>query len=265
MSMPYCSYRSHDRHSRGSRVGWAAMWGIRVCCGVVAAFAIVAFTAPSAAARPLCPVCMAPDKVTVSGPGLAGTVAVTDTSALSSMGIDTFFDPNAHAKSIAAPAQADAGYEVTRFYNLGSGGTDSWASYWTQGFDHFRYVPGTATQVGALYYEGSAPGDTDHMVSAIGLSAYVGKWFQATPQEDAAMRQLLASASGLPATSVTPVAQQPASASVPVSPAQTGAQSQPVTIERLLPLLAAISAALLLGVLAFGASVLRLRLRMQRR
>jgi hypothetical protein len=214
---------------------------------------------------------MAPDKVTASGPGLAGTVAVTDASVLSNLGISTFFVPGMSAKSITAPATANSGYEVTRFYNLGSGGTDSWASYWTQGFDHFRYLPGTATQEGALFYEGSAPGDSEHMVSAIGLSSYVGKWFQTTPQQDAAMRQLLASAKGLPATSVTPITQQPAPASVPVSPPQAGARSQPVTIERLLPLLAAISAILLLGILAFGASVLRwrlrwrLRLRMQRR
>lgn len=239
-------------------------WGVRACGCLVVALAIFAFTTPRAAARPLCPVCMAPGKVTVSGPGLSGTVAVTDASALSNLGMDTFFDPNVHAKSIAAPTAADAAYEVTRYYNLG-GSTDSWSSYWTQGFDHFRYVPGAGTQAGALYYEGSAPGDSDQMVSAIGLSAYVGKWFQATPQEDAAMRQLLASASGLPPISATPAPQQPAPASVPAASAQTGAQSQPVTIGRLLPMLAAISAALLLGILAFGASVLRLRVRMQRR
>lgn len=166
---------------------------IRVACmlfaSALALAALCPFAAPVASARPLCPVCMPPDKVTIQGPGVAGTTEITDGAVLAALAVTTI--PGFDSPTTIAQPVSGAGYEITRFYNLGTMG---WLSYWTDGFDHFRYFPDTSGRAGVILYEGPAPGDTQHMTSDLGLGALTGKWLAATPQQDAALRALVASA-----------------------------------------------------------------------
>src|SRR5262245_66026227 len=75
---------------------YTAMLPILLCCRQVVVRVLVAavsaltalclFTlaaTPAAQGKPLCPVYMAPDKITVQGPGITGTVAISDTTPLS--------------------------------------------------------------------------------------------------------------------------------------------------------------------------------------
>jgi hypothetical protein len=156
---------------------------------------------PVAAARPLCPVCMPPDKVTVQGADIAGTTEIPDGAVLATLAVTTI--PGLDSPTTAALPISGASYEITRFYNLGTMG---WPSYWTDGFDHFRYFPGTAGRAGVILYEGATRGDTQHMTSDLGLDALTGKWLAATPQQDAALRALVASATS------AAVRQQPSNA-----------------------------------------------------
>lgn len=177
------------------------------------ALALTVLTAGHALA---CPVCMPPDKVTISGGGLARPLTITDTTTLGDFGIASFFGMDDRA-SIAPPrttaTTTGTGYEVTRYYRQLD------ASYWTDGFDHLRYYPpatpgasGVAGH-GLIYYEGPIAGDTQHFAAALGLASRTGKWFTATPAEDAAMRSAL----GAPATSAAP----PAVATSPAPSATT--------------------------------------------
>lgn len=180
------------------------------------ALALTLLTAGHALA---CPVCGPPDKVTISGSELARPLTITDPTALDSFGVTSFFGTDDRA-SIAPPrttGTGDAtGYEVTRYYHQFG------ASYWTGGFDHLRYYPPTtpgatgatgAAGHGLIYYEGPIAGDTQHFAAALGLASRTGKWFTATPAEDAAMRSAL----GAPATSAAP----PAVATSPAPSATT--------------------------------------------
>ena len=160
-----------------------------LCASALALAVLCLFAAPVASARPLCPVCMPPDKVTIQGPGIAGTAQITDSAVLAALGVTTI--PGLDAPPTAARPVSGPSYEITRFYNLGTAG---WPSYWTDGFDHFGYFPGTFGRAGVILYEGPTPGDTQHMVSAVGLGALTGKWLAATPQQDAALRALVTSA-----------------------------------------------------------------------
>lgn len=126
---------------------------------VFALAALCRFTAPVTSARPLCPVCMEPDKVTIQGPSMTGTLEITDGAVLSVLGVTTI--PGLDTPAKAAQPVGGAGYEITRFYNLGTAG---WPSYWADGFDHFRYFPGTAGRAGVILYVGSTPGDTAHQI-----------------------------------------------------------------------------------------------------
>jgi len=155
-------------------------------------------TTGGALAKPACPVCGPPEKVTVSGQGLTGVIAVTDPATLRALGTIVFFAWDEPRSAVAAP-QVGAGYDLTRYYNAEAGG-----------FDHLRYYPSPAGGPGAIFYVGpTGSGDSRQIAQVVGLDARVGKWYTATPQEDAAVQQLLraANATGLlstvPATRAT--------------------------------------------------------------
>jgi len=78
------------------------------------------------------------------------------------------------SKSVTAVPQGTTPYEVVR-YIKGFGASGA--------FDRLHYYPGQGGSPGRIYY-----------VEAIGYgpSHIVGKWFNATPQGDAAMKKLLA-------------------------------------------------------------------------
>jgi hypothetical protein len=211
-----------------------------LCASVFALAALCLFAAPVVSARPLCPVCMPPDKVTIQGSGMTGTLEITDGAVLAALGVTTI--PGLDTPAKAAQPVRGAGYEITRFYNLGTAG---WPGYWTDGFDHFRYFPGTSGRAGVILYEGPTPGDTAHMASALGLEALTGKWLTATPQQDAALQALVASVTGLGARQhSSSAAHAPAT-----SPSSTSGPAWPLTVW--LAILDAVSLALLGGTLGW--------------
>lgn len=211
-----------------------------LCASVFALAALCLFAAPVASARPLCPVCMPPDKVTIQGPGMTSTLQITDSAVLAALGVTTI--PGLDTPAKAAQPVGGAGYEITRFYNLSTAG---WPSYWADGFDHFRYFPGTSGRSGVILYEGPTPGDTAHMASALGLEALTGKWLAATPQEDAALQALVASATG-PGVRL----HSSSAAHVPAtSPSSTSRPAWPLTAW--LVILSAVSLVLLGGTLGW--------------
>jgi hypothetical protein len=219
-----------------------------LCASVFALAALCRFAAPVASARPLCPVCLPPDKVTIQGPGMTATLEITDGAVLAALGVTTI--PGLDTPTKAAQPVGGAGYEITRFYNLGTAG---WASYWTDGFDHFRYFPGTSGRAGVILYEGPTPGDTEHMASAVGVEALTGKWLAATPEQDAALQALVASATGLGGRQqVVSSARQQVSSADPApatSPSSTSGPAWPLTAW--LAILGAVSLALLSGTLGW--------------
>jgi hypothetical protein len=211
-----------------------------LCASAFTLATLCLLAVPVASARPLCPVCMAPDKVTIQGPGMTATLDITDSAVLAALGVTTI--PGLDTPVKAAQPVRGASYEITRFYNLGTAG---WPSYWADGFDHFRYFPGTSGRAGVILYEGPTPGDTAHMASALGLQALTGKWLTATPQQDAALQALVASATGLGARLHASSATQ---APVPAtSPSSTSRPAWPLTAW--LVIFGAVSLALLGGTL----------------
>jgi hypothetical protein len=211
-----------------------------LCASVFALAAHCLFAAPVASARPLCPVCLPPDKVTIQGPGMTATREITDGAVLAALGVTTI--PGLDTPTKAAQPVGGDGYEITRFYNLGTAG---WASYWTDGFDHFRYFPRASGRAGVILYEGPTPGDTEHMASAVGVEALTGKWRAATPQQDAALQALVASATGLDV-------RQHASSADPAPATSPSSTSGPAwSLTAWLAILGAVSLALLSGTLGW--------------
>jgi hypothetical protein len=146
----------------------------------------------SAGASPACPVCDGPpDKVTISGPGLAGVVEVTDQEAVRSLGVGVFFGLSEQRQAITAPTVGD-GYELVRYYNSVNGS-----------FDRLRYYPSAPGGSGTIYYFGPTSGNQG-VAQVLGLAARVGQWFMATPQEDAAMQHTLTTLNAPPHASTTP-------------------------------------------------------------
>ncbi|HKP54159.1 MAG TPA: hypothetical protein VJ183_16090 [Chloroflexia bacterium] len=112
-----------------------------------------------------------PDKVSINGPGIKGTIVIADKNSLEGLGPEQFMD---FSKSVTAVPQNSTPYEVVRYIKgFGASGT----------FDRLHYYPGQGGSAGRIYY-----------VEAIGYgpSHVEGKWFYATPQGDAAMKKLLA-------------------------------------------------------------------------
>ena len=113
-----------------------------------------------------------PDKAVISGPGIAGEIAVTDAAALSDMGLGALED---FQRPLDAPPQTAAGYQIDRFFRSGET---------FQPFDRVVYYPPARGERGRIFYAGMA-------VVGYGSSEYDGKWFQATTAGDAAMQALL--------------------------------------------------------------------------
>jgi hypothetical protein len=172
----------------------------RVALAALGLGMLLALTAgTSAGASPACPVCDGPpDKVSISGPGLAGAVDVTDREAVRSLGADVFFAWEEQRQAIVAPAVGE-GYELVRYYNTVGGS-----------FDRLRYYPSAPGGSGTIYYVGPTSG-SQGIAHVLGLDARVGQWFVATPQEDAAMQHTLTTLNAPPQASAAPEARAPAS------------------------------------------------------
>jgi hypothetical protein len=118
----------------------------------------------------------APDKATISGPGLKGEVEVTDKNILAVLSLGAIEDFEHGA--ISAPKVGE-GYQITRYFYD--------ASF---NFGRLRYYPNSAGERGYVYFEDGPDFVGDH-------TAYNLKWFYATPQGDAAMQSFLKSLGAL--------------------------------------------------------------------
>lgn len=113
-----------------------------------------------------------PDKVVISGPGLDGSVAITDVSALQYLGLGALED---FGQRIDPQPQRRGGYQIDRLVRQG-------ASYWT--FDQLMYYPPAPGERGVIFYAGlRAVGS--------GSSEYDGQWFYATAAGDTSMTRIL--------------------------------------------------------------------------
>lgn len=155
-----------------------------------------------------CPVCVSPDKITLSGAGIAGTAVVTDPVVLAWFTTAQFMGFEQRAP-IGNPVHPGTGVEMTRYYK--NSGVP--ASYWSLGFDHMRYYPGAPGKPGYIFYEGAVDAANNPFAQALNLDQRTGKWYALTSDEDEHMRQLLAVAQGRPlARSDAP---QPATSTAP--------------------------------------------------
>jgi hypothetical protein len=159
-----------------------------------------------------CPVCIPPDKVTISDGG--AIAVITDPTALGSLGAATFMGFN-QPSPVAEPALTVNGYEVTRYFK-NSGVPDS---FWTLGFDHMRYFPGATGQPGYVFYEGPVSDEASHYAQGLDMPQS-GRWYQIAPSDNDMLRQMLTTmhvslsvkdsgAAPPPFTSVPPTATQP--------------------------------------------------------
>ena len=143
-----------------------------------------------------CPVCISPDKITLSGDGISGTASVTDPGVLAWFTTAQFMGFEQRAP-IDKPVHTGLGVELTRYYN--NSGVP--ASFWTQGFDHMRYYPGASGQPGYIYYEGPISDEARTYAQGMNFWQRTGKWFALTSAEQDDMGQLLAAANGNPQNS----------------------------------------------------------------
>ena len=165
---------------------------IAALLALLGASLLMLVTAPRALA---CPVCVSPDKVTVSGEGISGVATITDPMSLSSLDAGSFMGFDDHTASVAQPTISGSGYELTRYFrNSGVPG-----SFWTLGFDHMRYYPGASGQPGYVYYEGPVSDEASRYAEGLGMPQ-AGRWYRLTASEDAIVQQALAAASGNPST-----------------------------------------------------------------
>jgi hypothetical protein len=113
-----------------------------------------------------------PDRATISGPGIAGVVEITDRNMLAALMLGTFEDFN--SGSIKAPSISGEGYHITRYFYGGS-----------FNFGGLIYYPPTATTPrGLLQFSDGPQLEGNH-------TPYNGQWLHATAQGDAAMQKLL--------------------------------------------------------------------------
>jgi len=124
-----------------------------------------------------CPVCGAPNKTTIGGPGINGIVEVTDAKVTASLGMEQFFGwRDQPRKPIDPPANPGAGYDLTRTWD------DLAAS------DHLRYYP-NSSGAGTIFYTR----DSLELAKQIDMKSMIDHWFVATAAEDAIMQRVFKS------------------------------------------------------------------------
>ncbi len=137
-----------------------------------------------------CPVCGTPAKVTISGPGIDGTLEVKDAKVAASLSVDQFFDAE-NRKPIDPPANPGAGYDLYRSWDYES------AHF---GNDHLRYYF-NASGAGTIFYTQ----DSLELAKQIGMENMIDHWFAATASEDAIMQRVFKSINVTPQASTSTV------------------------------------------------------------
>jgi hypothetical protein len=113
-----------------------------------------------------------PDRATISGPGLAGVVEITDRNMLDALQLGAFED--FETGSIKAPSVSGAGYHITRYFYGGK-----------FNFGELIYYPPTAKAArGVLQFNDGPQLEGNH-------TPFNGQWLYTTSQGDAAMQKLL--------------------------------------------------------------------------
>ena len=134
----------------------------------LAVFVLLMLTTSLALAWPDQP----PDFATISGPGLVGSVKITNPDQLAALKLGALEDFDQGA--LAEPPQVTGeGYQITRYFD---GGSFNFAS--------LRYYPDAAGGVGYLYFEDGPDLSGDH-------TPYHRHWLRARPEGEAALRQVL--------------------------------------------------------------------------
>jgi hypothetical protein len=147
-----------------------------------------------------CPVCIPPDKVTLSGDSIVGVATITDGQLLAPLSTDSFMGFE-HGAPIARPVHTGTGVELTRYFK-NSGVPDS---FWTLGFDHMRYYPGAPGKPGYVFYEGFVSDEARAYAPGLDMPKS-GEWYALTATGDEAIHQLLVAASASPKSSAAPLA-----------------------------------------------------------
>ncbi len=143
-----------------------------------------------------CPVCISPDKITLSGDGVTGTASVTAPGLLAWFSTSQFMGFEQRS-SIENPAHTGPGVELTRYFK--NSGVP--ASFWTQGFDHMRYYPGASGKPGYVYYEGPVSNEAREYAQGMNFWQRTGQWYALTSAEQDEMGHLLAAGNGNPQNS----------------------------------------------------------------
>jgi LPXTG-motif cell wall-anchored protein len=119
-----------------------------------------------------------PDMISITGPGLKGTVRVHDRSLLDGLGFGGLENFDWHSRSGITAPDVGHGYTLVRYFRDESG------AY--RVFDRVRYHPNTGRRRGYVFYDG-IPGPS----RATG-SEFDDRWYFATESGDRSMHKLLA-------------------------------------------------------------------------
>lgn len=117
-----------------------------------------------------------PDKATISGPGLAGEITITNPTMLNELGFYSFEQVEENnRRGIEAPPNVSEGYLITRYVANPGGKT-------FRAWDKLHYYPNAVDGRGVIFLDGLI-GDA--------YSEFDGRWFRASASGDAMLRKLL--------------------------------------------------------------------------
>jgi hypothetical protein len=118
-----------------------------------------------------------PNMVTITGPGIAGQVRITDASMLDPF---SFYQFNDLERRIDPPAgDLGPGYRITRYVMASRGGRMALIAW-----DYLTYYPNPAGGPGYLYFDG--------LDKSIGSTEGQGEWYLPSRAGDALMQRILA-------------------------------------------------------------------------
>jgi hypothetical protein len=129
-----------------------------------------------------------PEQVTISGPGIDGEITIADSKVLNAF---SFYQFNDLTRMLDEPPQVQGeGYKITR-----------WVTQRRQGkhqlfpWDYLTYYPDPAGGPGYLYFDG--------LDRSIGSTEGQGEWFLASEEGGRAMKEIIASQTAAPTSSVS--------------------------------------------------------------
>jgi hypothetical protein len=113
-----------------------------------------------------------PTKISVAGPGLNGTLEITDPNLVDGLGLGALENTRTMRAS-QPPEVSGEGYEMQRFYCTESGSCHA--------FDRLHYYLNLTGDTDHIFYDGLVEGSSE----------YDGKWFEVTVEAQKRMRNLL--------------------------------------------------------------------------